>query len=115
MLLAPSVLELSSYIARPGEVGGSWTSASGGGEGMRGDDEGDAGAAIVAIACVVLEEMCEEVCVVRELCYLRRFKVEGSPSRMQVRLGTLSIKHRLHTRVPRLAYLVVILTNYGRR
>jgi hypothetical protein len=63
-LLAPSVEGLSSYGETPGEVGGSWTSASGGGDGIRGDEDGDAG---VAIVYFVLQRMCNDVCVAPEV------------------------------------------------
>lgn len=47
--------KLGEYSDRPGEVGPLWSSAMGGGDGRRGDDEGETG---VAMACGGRESAC---------------------------------------------------------
>lgn len=48
MLLIPARLLVSSNSEMPGEVGPIWSSAMGGGDGSRGEEEGEEAAAIVA-------------------------------------------------------------------
>lgn len=52
MLLIPARLLVSSNSETPGEVGPIWSSAMGGGDGSRGEEEGEEAAAIFAVLLV---------------------------------------------------------------
>jgi hypothetical protein len=67
---------LGEYNDRPGEVGPLWSSAIGGGEGSRGDDEGEIGVVMMQGArCEVAREriLCAEP--EREICWYWRREV----------------------------------------
>lgn len=51
---------LGGYNDSPGDVGPLWSSAIGGGEGRRGEEEGETGVAMVVLVVLVDQTGCEE-------------------------------------------------------